>query len=99
MELNEILAQQSITIALTGQQLNEFAAQILSGARAIYETKQQPETYLSRKKASEMLEVDLSTLWRWNREGYLCTVAVGGKRRYKMSDIQRILKQEGGNEV
>lgn len=52
------------------------------------------ETYPSPKRVSEILEVDLSTLWRWNKKGYLCHVEVGGKRRYKMSDINAILNKE-----
>jgi excisionase family DNA binding protein len=51
----------------------------------------QPEKYLTRKQAAEMLDVDLSTLWRWNKRNYLCAVEVGGKRRYRMSDVNRIL--------
>jgi Helix-turn-helix domain len=49
------------------------------------------ETYPSPKQVCEILNVDLSTLWRWNKRGYLCPSEVGGKRRYKMSDVKRIL--------
>ena len=52
------------------------------------------ETYPSVNQAAKVLDVDKSTLWRWNKQGYLKTIEIGGKRRYKMSDIQRIL--EGG---
>jgi excisionase family DNA binding protein len=99
MILNNIFRNEQSLFVLNGEMLTEFAEQLLHGAKELYETKQQPEQYLTRKQAAELLDVDLSTLWRWNREGYLCTVAVGGKRRYKMSDIQRILKQEGGNDL
>lgn len=89
--IEEILKQQNIIVSLTSEQLNEFAEQILSGARAIYETKVQPEQYLTRKQTAEMLDVDLSTLWRYDKQGYLCPVEIGGKRKYKLSDINRIL--------
>jgi len=49
------------------------------------------ETYLSPKKTAEMLDVNPTTLWRWNKRNYLIHIQVGGKRRYKMSDIQKIL--------
>lgn len=52
------------------------------------------ETYSTPKQASEILDVDLSTLWRWKKRGYLVPIEVGGRRRYKMSDINKIL---GGN--
>ena len=35
------------------------------------------------KDAAEQLGVNLTTLWRWNNEGYLKKVYVGSKPRYK----------------
>lgn len=54
------------------------------------------ETYPSIKKVAEILDVDKSTLWRWAKSGYLVPIEIGGKRRYRMSDVNRILgkKQE-----
>jgi hypothetical protein len=52
------------------------------------------ETYPSPDQVAKILDVDKSTLFRWNKKGYLCPIEVGGKRRYRMSDIRRIL--EGG---
>ena len=49
------------------------------------------ETYPSAKKVAEMLDVDKSTLWRWAKVGNLVPINVGGKRRYRMSDVKRIL--------
>jgi hypothetical protein len=50
------------------------------------------ETYPSPDQVSKILDVDKSTLWRWRKQGYLTPIEVGGKRRYKMSDIKRILE-------
>ena len=58
---------------------------------------QQAETYLSRDKVMETLGISSATLWRWQKIGYLIPLPVGGKRRYRMSDIQKLLK--GGNTV
>ena len=49
------------------------------------------ETYPSPKQVCEILDVDNSTLWRWKQKGYLVPIEVGGKRRYRMSDIKKIL--------
>ena len=54
-------------------------------------TDQSVETYPSREKVAELLDVDLSTLWRWAKRGLLVPIEIGGKRRYRMSDIRRIL--------
>lgn len=58
-------------------------------------TDKNTETYPSREKVMEMLDVSETTLWRWAKIGYLVPLNVGGKRRYRMSDVQRIL--EGDN--
>ena len=50
------------------------------------------ETYLSREKVAEMLEVSTGTLWRWQKLNYLVPIMVGGKRRYRKSDIMKILE-------
>jgi predicted DNA-binding transcriptional regulator AlpA len=89
--IQEILMKQNIIVSLTGEQLNEFAEQILSGARSIYEKKEQPERYLTRKQTAEMLDVDLSTLWRWDKENYLHPIEIGGKRKYKASEVEQLL--------
>ncbi len=49
------------------------------------------EVYLSRTKTALMLNVTLSTLWRWDKENYLTPVRVGGKVMYRESDIQRVI--------
>lgn len=58
-------------------------------------TDQNTETYPSREKVMEMLDVSETTLWRWAKIGYLTPLSIGGKRRYRMSDVKRIL--EGDN--
>ena len=35
---------------------------------------------------------DSSTLWRWAKSGYLVPVEYGGQRRYRVADVQQILK-------
>ncbi len=49
------------------------------------------ETYPSVSKVAEILDVNKTTLWRWAKSGYLVPIEVGGKRRYRMSDIKQIL--------
>jgi predicted DNA-binding transcriptional regulator AlpA len=49
------------------------------------------ETYLTRQKVTEMLSVDLSTLYHWAQNGTLVPIKIGGKVRYRMSDINKKL--------
>lgn len=50
------------------------------------------ESYPTVDEVSSILGVSKTTLWRWAKQNYLHPVEVGGKRRYKMSDVKRLLQ-------
>jgi len=50
------------------------------------------DNLLTPKEVTEILGVNLTTLWRWHKEGYLTKVYIGEKPRYRQSDVDRILK-------
>ncbi len=58
--------------------------------RAIVERRE--TVYLTREQVIAKLNIVPSTLWRWNKRGYLVPVKVGGENRYKSTDIDRILE-------
>lgn len=83
-----------VNITVKAGELKEWAEYIVRLTHQELElqaTNVKNETYLSRDEVAEMLRVDKSTLWRWNRDNYLVHIEVGGKRRYRMSDVKRIL--------
>lgn len=57
-------------------------------------TDQNMETYPSREKVAELLGVDMSTLWRWAKKGILVPIEIGGRRRYRMSDVRRLFNNK-----
>jgi len=85
----------NINITVNAEELLEIVDYAISKTRSEFESKPISEEYLTRKATAEKLDVDLSTLWRYDRTGYLCAVKVGGKRRYKLSEVNKILKMEG----
>ena len=95
MNLKEILQESgNITIAVSLTDLKQFAVEIIESTKKELEDvviADKAETYPSPKRVCEILDVDASTLWRWNKRGYLCPAEVGGKRRYRMSDVNAIL--------
>lgn len=46
---------------------------------------------ISVKEAAYMLGVDRSTLWRWEKKGYLIPARIGRKVLYRMADIKKII--------
>lgn len=58
--------------------------------RAVAEKRE--TVYLTREQVIAKLNIVPSTLWRWNKRGYLVPIKVGGENRYKSTDIDRILE-------
>lgn len=83
IKLHELVEANNLLIAEVKQQLEQTIAD------------EKAETYPSREKVMEILDVSQATMWRWAKSGLLVPVNVGGKRRYRMSDVRRIL--EGDN--
>lgn len=55
-------------------------------------TEANEESYPTVDEVATMLGVGKTTLWRWAKQKYLTPVEIGGKRRYKMSDVKRLLE-------
>ncbi len=82
IKLGELVEANRLLIAETKRELEQTIAD------------QKAETYLSREKVMEIFGVCHATMWRWQKIGYLVPINVGGKRRYRMSDVKRILEGE-----
>lgn len=52
--------------------------------------RQQPDRLLSRRTVAERLHVNVSTLWRWARTGYLVPVHIGRSVWYRELEIRRL---------
>ena len=50
------------------------------------------ETLLTTNQVLERLAISRTTLWNRNKSGYIQPVEIGGKLRYKLSDVNAILK-------
>ena len=89
-----IAAGNNITVAISLEDLRQFCKEVFVNAKYELEieiTESKRERYLSIKQACEMLGIDPSTLWRWRKRGYLAPVEVGGKRKYRLSEIQEMI--------
>ena len=95
MSLQDLITSgQNINITVGLSDLQKFAYDLISQTKIELEAvviADKAEIYLSRLETCEELKVDQSTLFRWAKRKYLMPIEVGGKRRYKMSDIKAIL--------
>ena len=81
-------------LQLKKEDLKEFANQILLGAKSIAmleaEAAATSDQLLTIDEAAKLLSVSKMTLYRWDKNGYLKKMEIGGKRRYRKSDIERL---------
>lgn len=91
----------NVNFTLNAGELLEMAEYLVKRTRQ--ELEQQirdanTETYPSPSQVAKILDIDKSTLWRWAKRGVLVPIKIGGKNRYKMSDIKEILgENKNGN--
>lgn len=53
----------------------------------------EPTVYLSRNEVCEILQVDLSTLHRWRKDGTLVAYGLGNRVYFKRNEIDELINQ------
>lgn len=84
----------NVSVTVGSSELKEFASTLIEQTKKELEAvvlAEKAESYLTIKQVSEMLSVNVCTLWRWNRSGYLKTIEFGGGRRYKKSEVKALM--------
>jgi len=92
-----IKSNADLTLAIKLKDLKVFADYLIEKTKSELEeivVSEKAETYPTVKQVSEILNVNITTLWRWNKNGYLKTIEFGGGRRYKMSDVKELLQED-----
>jgi DNA-binding transcriptional MerR regulator len=47
------------------------------------------EKYLTAKQVADKLQVNRTTLWRWEKNGTLMPLKIGGVKRYSQDQIDK----------
>jgi hypothetical protein len=99
MNLTNLLIEggQNITLSIGLNDLREWHKEVIADAKKELEdavVSEKMETYPTPAQVAEILGVDNVTLWRWKKKGYLVPANVGGKIRYKMSEVKALLNGE-----
>ena len=79
----------NVSVTLKLDDLREVFREIVS---SIKPTSKEPpsEEFLSRKEVLSILKIDSSTLWGWEKTGYIKSFPFGGRKRYKAVDVEAI---------
>ena len=108
MNIRELLKEEDVNIQVVVniKDLREFAHVLIEETMAklspqkeetitkLSSPKKIEKVYLDVKQTCDILQVDRSTLWRWDKTGYLKPYRIGAKVRYKLSDINKLLSGE-----
>ena len=82
-------------IAIQAGDLVAANARLIDEAKANMERAAAQKAGAHRVTAEEVMEtlrISETTLWRWQKSGYLVPLNVGGQRRYKSADVEAIME-------
>ena len=96
LDIEKVITENpNVIFQVTGADLKAFAEQLLIGAKAIAmqeaEDAANNDKLLSVDEAADLLSVSKMTLYRWDKNDILKRVEIGGQRRYRKSDIDRLI--------
>jgi len=84
----------SIKIEVSGEDLKHFAEFLLNrGAEMARDNLLSQDSYLSKKDVLEKFGVCDTTLWHWQRTGYLVPRKIGRKILYSKADVDSLLSE------
>lgn len=82
----------SVKLEISGADLLAFGESIHKSALAEAEkAPKEKEEYMTSKQFADALQVSLVTLWSWDNKGITRPLRIGNKKRYRRSDLEKIL--------
>lgn len=101
-DLTRLLAKGNVNLKLevSGEDLLSFSNELINRAKtelASATSKKKEEKYLTKEEVKAFCNVCDTTLWHWNKRGYLKVIKIGNKVRYRQSDISKILGEDDGS--
>ena len=96
MNLRDLLESgANVSVTVTLDDLRAIFNEAAKGARPVAQ-EQTTEEFLSRKEVLALLKIDSSTLWCWEKTGYVKSYPFGGRKRYRRADVEAIRTGKNG---
>lgn len=105
MDLYELLRHGgSVKLEVTGADLLQFATNLIEQTRKLYlgdavvvpMSANGEEIWLTTEEAAKACKVSKTTLWMWQKAGYLVPSKLGRKKCYAKSEIDKLLHTKIG---
>ena len=99
MSLRDLLESgANVSVTVTLDDLRTIFHEAANGARSAVQ-EQPAEEFLTRKVVLALFKIDSSTLWCWEKTGYIKSYPFGGRKRYKREDVEAIRTgKKGGHD-
>ena len=93
MSINNLIEQdRNVQLVVNAADLKElFLEWSKEKDSQIQATKE--DQYLSPNDTVAILRVSKPTLWRWEKQGFLVPVKIGGKKYFRKSDVDKLLQE------
>ncbi len=75
---------------------NEVVKKIIGSNVEVSTYSKNNDELQTRKQVSDRYGVSASTLWRWERDGRISSLGIGGKRWYNVKDLEAAMKRRKG---
>lgn len=89
MQNNSTLLHQTTPESLVELMLISFRAELQSFRNELAPAP--ADDLLTKKQVCELLQITLTTLWRWEKNGKIETYGIGKNRYYKKAEILNLL--------
>lgn len=79
---------------IPSQEIKEYAelfAKSLLNSMNSMKSQSERDQLIPRPEASRRIKRSYTTLWRWEKEGYLVPITIGGRKMYRVADIDRLM--------
>ena len=84
----------TIKLEVSVEDLFAMGRYILQKAEENRPEPKEEEEYLTPQEMADALKVSLTTIWNWDRKGLTRPLRIGNKKRYRKSDLAKILCEE-----
>ena len=96
MNLSELITTgANVTVNVTPTDLKNFAQELAN--EIIAREKPVPtknEKLLTTEEVCDMLSISRVTAWQWDKKGIIKPVRIGNMKRYRLADIETIIKSK-----
>jgi len=83
-----------ISVGSLIDQIAHRTAEILENRKPAPEASQPPEDLATRAEALKYLRITGATLWRWEKQGKIKSYGMGGKRYYRLSELEQSITRK-----